>query len=242
MSNVWRAKIPNSSSFQEHSESNIAENLSGSCYDPNHGLGDDEDPLHAADADDEENNIQVIQHEDFMRSDRGGALLNPGDEGYDEEMGAESQMLQDEYMMKEYSKSTRDEKALLNGINDSVQNAKNDLDTDLWIPEDSDTFIADSRGEEGIGSESSAGSSDEIENKIAVKGIKLTKRRKNLAQEVVDEKREKQASRQSKATSGSLTSSSHYVFAAPSFNKKNERSFSSSRHLAIPSYLKQKRK
>lgn len=246
MSNVWRAKVPMSSRFQEHSESNIADNLSGSCYDPNHGLGDDEDPLNVADEDDEghdaqPSNIQV-RHEDFMRSDRGGAVLNPGDEGYDEEMGAESQMLQDEYIMKECSAIAHDEKALLNDIDDSVQNAKCDLNTDKRTPKESES-IAGSRGEEEqLGNENPIGTTDGTENEFALKQVKATNGSKYPAQKPVDKKHEKQASRLSKTTPGASSSSAQFVFAAPSFAKNTNRSFSSSRHLAIPSYLKHKRK
>ena len=35
----------------------------------------------------------IINHNDFLRSDRGRALLRPGDDGFEEELGGESQMV-----------------------------------------------------------------------------------------------------------------------------------------------------
>ncbi len=52
---------------------------------------------HEVEEEDEELSMQAkaVHHGDFFRGDRGGAALKPGDDGYDEEMGGESQMMYD---------------------------------------------------------------------------------------------------------------------------------------------------
>lgn len=50
------------------------------------------------DVDDSENEFEGINYEDFLRKDKGGAALQEGDQGYDEEMGAFSQNVADAEM------------------------------------------------------------------------------------------------------------------------------------------------
>ena len=104
MEGTWKATgvNPKKSSDGMYTTSALADGMAGMSYKEVCGEKEDEGFLLTNDkgvADDEtkdsdsDENMREFNHEDFLREDRGDAVLMPGDKGYDEEMGGSSQIV-----------------------------------------------------------------------------------------------------------------------------------------------------
>jgi hypothetical protein len=107
MEAMWKAaSIPPPSSDGMLTASTIGDVMNNVSADQiEHALGDDELPLNGDDVSgnvndddkipdsDSDEEMKGFNHEDFLREDKGNAAILQGDEGFEEEMGIESQMV-----------------------------------------------------------------------------------------------------------------------------------------------------
>jgi len=97
MEALWKATaaIPKKSTTDTYSAGDLADALQGVSTDLiENGLEDEEpDFSNVIESGFDNEDVQGFNHEDFLREDRGDAAVREGDEGYDEEMGAESQLV-----------------------------------------------------------------------------------------------------------------------------------------------------
>ncbi|GFH47653.1 predicted protein [Chaetoceros tenuissimus] len=77
--------------FEDKDVTDDIDNVVNNYFDKNKTVEDVDDS-------EEENEFEGINYEDFLRKDKGGAALQEGDQGFDEEMGAFSQNVADAEM------------------------------------------------------------------------------------------------------------------------------------------------
>ncbi len=122
MDDLWKASenIGNRNQIHEHRESEFVDALRGVNENvvQNGFVDEDEDIVDSI----QETEIKGFNHEDFLREDRGAALLNPGDEGFEEELGGASQVhhFACDAACEDIVNESEEEEALLNDIEQSL--------------------------------------------------------------------------------------------------------------------------
>ena len=100
MESLWKAAaaIPKKSTADTYTAGDLVDALQGVSTDLiENGLEDEEAEFSdVIESGFDNEDVQGFNHEDFLREDRGDAAVREGDEGYDEEMGAESQLVVDQ--------------------------------------------------------------------------------------------------------------------------------------------------
>lgn len=97
MESLWKAAaaIPKKGTADTYTAGDLVDALQGVSTDLiENGLEDEEAEFsNGIESGFDNEDVQGFNHEDFLREDRGDAAVREGDEGYDEEMGAESQLV-----------------------------------------------------------------------------------------------------------------------------------------------------